>query len=202
MAQCDICGEYFANALQLGPHKRRCWQTHCVSVSADFSDTENDTSETDAPSASSGPSSPSSPSSPTPLHALCARECGLFWGRVEAVDIRSQFTFDRNWTATYVPVQRMWGAYVEQVLSICAVDFWLLFATVRNATAQCANSVFHEVYRLLKRQPVTSTPLGHQWPRSLRLANIIFFYYYLIATTLYLFLPNSYLIPKHHICFQ
>ena len=210
MAQCDICGEFFANVLQLGPHKRRCWDAHCVHVGSTF--TESETSEaSEASEASetieaSEASEESTANSPTSLHSLCARECGMFWGRVERVHIHSHQTYNRAWTATYLPVQRMWDEYVAEVTAMCDRDFWLLFATVQNATTQVANSVFQEVYNLLKRQPANSTSLGHKWPRSLRFAalatitfdvrNFIFDFnkLYLIVRILYLIARTLYLI--------
>ena len=180
MTACDICGLVFENVLQIGPHKRHCWARHCVHVGGDFSPSSPSPPSSPRSSTTSAPSSPASVRSsrsslnvsptplPTPLHSLASRECGLFWGDVEITNVANLHTFDPAWTASYVAVQRMWKDYVVQVESMCAGDFWLLFGAVHNATTQCVNNVFAEVYRLLKRQPNVRTPLGHKWPRSLR----------------------------------
>jgi len=41
MAECDICGQYFANPFELGPHKKSCWNQQAA-VLSDFTQVESD----------------------------------------------------------------------------------------------------------------------------------------------------------------
>ena len=175
MATCDICGDTFANAMQLGPHKRRCWRQHCVNVGSDFSNDDSDDGAGSSRSRSPGrsPSPSPSPAGPapaglTPLHDLAARRCGYFWGLdTPAPNPRVVVPYNKQATHDYTFTQNLWREYVEQVFNLCAEDFWLMYATVQHASTTCADAVLREVHRMLQ-QAKAGIPLGHKWPRSLR----------------------------------
>ena len=41
MAECDICGQYFGNPFELGPHKKACWNNQ-ADVLSDFTQCDSD----------------------------------------------------------------------------------------------------------------------------------------------------------------
>ena len=41
MAECDICGQYFPNPFELGPHKKSCWNQQAA-VLSDFTQSDSD----------------------------------------------------------------------------------------------------------------------------------------------------------------
>ena len=211
MATCDYCGDTFANPLQLGPHKRRCWPRHCVHVSSDFSVSEHDSEDDDSNDANDdasddatqvpSPAQPSPPSSPArspparqrPLHYLAQRRRGFEWGLdSSAIMPRIVVRYNSQATHDYTLTQCMWRAYVDKVARLCLEDFWLLYGTVQHVSTACADQVLTEVHRMLQQR--SSKTLGHKWPRSLR-CQIIFALDYMC------FLWELYVLFHFYICF-
>lgn len=64
-------------------------------------------------------------------------------------------------------MQKVWDAYVQHVRSLCSTQFWKMYNTVKEQTAECADKVMRQAREILRHEKL-SFKIGHNWPTSSR----------------------------------
>ena len=180
MAQCQLCGQIFTNALQLGAHTR----THqAEDDNENFEQTENEDAYVIT--------------TPAPLCDLASRPPGS-WDREENYEVqrlvaqhesseilsrdyrevcmmilidvlhailhavRFIVQFCQIYLCIYLKLQKLWKEFVLGAHGCCSQEFWQVFLSMRKTTQVVKDKVLKVVKKLLPQAK------GHKWPSTCR----------------------------------
>ena len=153
MVTCNICGVYFTNRYQLGPHTRVCAIP-----------------EPDSPGSPGIDIAPvitapviTGPARPVPLWVLARREMPP-WGRVTTCVIPNSRAVSREYVCDYTEMQDNWWEYVKSAHSLCPPVYWKLQEALLLQTSKCRDDVMTVV-----REIVDARCVGNRsWPKTTR----------------------------------
>lgn len=171
--RCDLCGETFENAYQLGPHKKFCWnRQNLAGESSEFSNSDfaGDCSADSCDNHFAPPNDFAGAEVEVNDGLWSLSQRSKNWGLQSPVacDERVRPRCNPGLITDYGQMQKTWESYITSVTDLCTPDFWDTFRVLYRQPASCADQILHKIYDILRR---TDLPSGHRWPTSVRSLN-------------------------------